>query len=98
MGSSLTAVFSKPRALLWKYSLPGVFHGLFCTSKGFHCLKEDAVEVKLGLMTTSVGTGVAASSTKQTLRIPTKSEVRETTCTKDTRKQLFYNLNLFVST
>ena len=28
------------RALLWKYSLPCVFHALFCTSKGFHCLKE----------------------------------------------------------
>jgi len=44
-----------------------------------------AVEVKLGRDDTWVKTSDAASSTKQTLRIPTKSEVRETTYTKDTR-------------
>ena len=41
VGTTLTA-FSILRTLLQKYSLPCIFHALFCTSKDFYCLEEDA--------------------------------------------------------
>jgi len=50
---------------------------------------------KIRLEKTPVETSVAASSTNQALRIPTKSVVWKTTSAKSTSKQAFYNINLF---
>ena len=97
VGSSLTAHFLQASRTAVKDSLPCVSHAWVLYSKGFHCLKETkgrAVEVGTG-----PGNSLRSGAALQQVQLRNHSDFLrhlkcgETTCTKDTRKQIFYSLN-----
>ena len=81
-GNLADSIFSKLRALMWKIAGLAYLTPEFCRVRVFMvCRRQRGRALEVGRTPekrTSVRTGAATSSTKKSLRLPKKSEVRQT--------------------